>query len=517
MLLLLILVTRQTTAGQAPASGLPGGAGASPITLQMLGGAELMIQFRGLDRQFQSPQGLGLRAVLDGLGLFSRTEASWNALGSVLGLGPDEAVDALLGGRFLLLADRIDEAHETRWACVMTTDGISDLPKRLKAAPRGTASGRTVYAIEDGRLAVMPLDTEGGRLAVAPRGAESLLRTAAQLATNWPDRKANAEPGGVFFVDRPDGVLVSGTVRLSKAGWDIDFSFDQSRGAANRDFAPPTRVENAWYERVSAGCGIAYAGPIGDAEAGAQTVPGLMSTDFQTLRRWTQVFLPFPGQFPFLAQGEADYGILTAGAEHQGAAWLRVPDAARAAKAGDAYVCDLLGTLAGSGHVSPESPECTGRFPNAGRRVALSGQGADPSGGLSFAWGVVSLQSAGTLATAQHWWSVHALSSEKTPRPHTTLAPGLSGKPDQPTARFTLRPALLLERVAPALGLGRLVPQTGTPPPASGEADRGAPFGGPGLDLSALARISLVDCAWYGPETPENPTTGRIRLRFGAP
>jgi hypothetical protein len=472
--------------------------------------AELFVQIQALDRQLTSPAGVQFRAMLDGLGLFSRTGESWRALAGALGLTPEDAIGALLSGRVLLLADGLEHADRgrdgLRWACAMTIDPAfgSEVPRLLKGAPRASLGGRTVFAIEDGRLSVMPV-AGGAVLVVSTAGADALLRAAADLAVQKPARADRVGTGGVLVLRRDDGSAVTGTVHPTADGWDLRCSFVEPAiarpigGASSLE--PPelsTRIDAGWFERTTANAAIAYAGPIAPEPEEAPPAGesgliglGLLGTDPANLRKWTGIFMPVQPPVSFL-RGDSDFGVLASGPGAVSSAWLRVPDLRAAARAGDAHVCDLLGDLGGAAAVSLDAPECTGGYPGAARRVSLPGRGSSAGDETIFAWGVSSVRS--LAGPPQSWWAMHAVPAE---HPAPPLAPRLSADPEDPEVRFTLRPRLLIDRLA-APG--------GTPSPVV------APRG-----LGEIARLRLVDWSLTPSPVPGFPAAGHLRVRFHIP
>ena len=501
--------------------------------------ASLVLLIDDLAGALRSPAGVSLRAALSDLGVFGQTAESWAELSDALGVSSDEAIEGLLGGRVLLLAGGARDARDVPvpWACAMSVEpGFARrMAKSLKAAPRGTEAGRTVYAIEDGRLVVLPVD-DWSRLVVATPGHDDLRRTAIEAAMAWGNHdgpiQIASEPGtwistspdteggesdeqtrsilGAFLYKPADAPWLTGTIRTllgrdhagggdAAPGWVIRFTASDPHGGASAHL-PVTnepRIDRGWYDSVTAEAGIAYAGPIGGSARRLPISLGPLGDDVQSLRKWTGVFLPFdpPGS---LLRDEADFGVLTAGTERAGSVWLRVTDAPQAAKIGDAYVCDLVGMLAGAGAVSVDDPECTCRFPVAMRRLDLPSAGPrrHDLGDLGFAWGATRVSVLGLDREPSPWWSMHSIPAGRRP---PAIAPGLSADPAAPLVRFTVRPMLLIDRLGESGALASMISS--------------ATMGG----LEGLRRFALVDLEIV--ETPpshsgEPPgTVGRLVLR----
>lgn len=539
-LLLVLAVGVMVTPARASRDRDPGGA------------ARLMVQFRDLAGELSSPAGESLRGVFAEMGLFSRTAESWRSLGGALGLTPEGAIDALLGGRFLMLANEVGGDPEG-WACVMSVDADLGrrLPRLLDAAPRGSVGGRTAYAIEDGRLFVVPI-AGGRRMVVSTPGADRLQRSAIRLAETWEagdEAEAGQTQSGGLVIYRPTpGSWISATVERVEdderkvlgaavepplasqqratsvvGGWDVRFvavgaAPDENLQNGVRSERPVARIDANWFHAVSADAGIAYAGPI-ERERGKHAsgvrLPieaGPLGDDVGNLRRWAGAFMPFASP-PELIDGGADCGVFVAGPSRAGSVWLRVADARSAAKIGDAYVCDLVGILAGAAAIEPEGPECTGVFPTAARRVAL-GDGADTQGSsqedeterdpfadLGFAWGAAtvspSVPSRDGRREVQAWWSMHSVpTGTRAP----ALRPGIAEDDESPAVRFLVRPDLLIDRVGESGGLAGMV--------------KAAAMGG--MSLESLRRITLLDFSLAPDADDESRSEGLLRVRFGA-
>lgn len=472
-----------------PETGTPG--------LQPADQAEVFVQVRGLADQLKSPQGRAARDMIGSLGLFDRTASSWNALSESLGLSSDEAVDALLAGRFTLLADNV-EGDAPVWACVMTIDPAvgARIPKTLKAAPRGALQGRTVYAIEDGRLTVMPIGRDGRVLALASRGGDSLLAACAQIASSWPripDGRDNPRggPGAVVMVRPTDGSVLSGTVTPKPGGW--DFGFVAHGGALGTPTAetPATAaaIDNNWYDAITTDAAVSYAGPL---RASRAERPAGSGWRFDDLPRIAAAFMPIAPPDAFMA-GESDFGLLVNRGDGDGSMWFRVQDAARAAKLGDAHVCDLLGNLPEAGLISGDSPECTGVFPGAGRRIAIPVSNAAAGERVGLSWGTRRFAAMGGLADTrmtETWWAMQSVGGQ-----HggivPTDTPRFVRSSDGAYLRFTIRPARFLGDIA---GMG----QAADLPPV-----------GP---LAAVGRVRLLDCSLERDGTGGTNGLARIRL-----
>lgn len=512
--------------------------------------ASLVVRFDNLARELRSPAGESLRATLDDLGLFGRTTTSWNALAGALGLEPGEAIDTLLSGRFLLLAglpsgvgNGTGKAAD-RWACVMSIEptAAKRIAKSLNAAPRSAEGSRTIYAIEDGRLRIVPL-AGWTRVAVATPDANDLLRAAETMSSAWTDTAApptRDSPIGVVVYKPADAAWLSGSVHEaptdddSDAGWTLRFTATEPHSnAASSPRDEPTAINPSWFDAATTNAAIAYAGPLRSGDEATSEgvrlpfVLGPFGNDLQNLRKWTGVFLPFDPP-PGMIRGGADHTIMISGPQRAGSVWFRVDDAAQAAKVGDAHVCDLVGVLAGAGAVKADDPECTGQFPIAARRVDLSEADIrrQDLGGLGFAWGTARVSVMGQAGPPDSWWSMHSVPEAQRP---PSLAPGLSADQDAPTIRFTLRPELLVDRLEGSGGLAGIITaattfstQDSTPSStrtSSNASTTGLDKGSAGL--SGLGRIALIDLQMTEsvptPQEEASTSTGSLTLRFRLP
>ena len=425
--------------------------------------------------------------MLGGLGIFDRTAATWLVLSESLGLTGDEAVTALLSGRFTFLADGLDSDHPV-WACVMSIDPDigARIPKVFKAAPRGSLDGRTVYAIEDGRLSVMPIGKNGRVLALASQGGDGLLSACAQIASTWQNlADISGEPGAVVMYKSGPGELLSGTLSHRQAGW--DFSFVTLGGALGTpdENTPKSAVgiDEDWFRRVSAESSIAYAGPVGAHDK----VPGGMRWRFDDVPRLFRAFMPYSPPEEFM-EGGSDFGVFLNTGNGNGSMWFRVQDAAKAARLGDAHICDLLGDLPSAGLVSGDSPECTGRFPDAGRRLAIPVRSASSGERIGLAWGIQAGINIGDPTGI--WWSMHSVTARSAGLPDEQT-PRIDTQNTDTYMRFTIRPAAFLER----LQLGN---------PAAGAAAAGP--------MASMALVTMLDCSLS--RDANGGASGRARLRL---
>lgn len=448
---------------------------------------QLFIQVQGFADQLESEPGRSLRAVLSGLGVFDRTAETWLALGESLGLTGDEAVTALLSGRFTFLADGLD-SDQPVWACVMSIDPAigARIPKVFKAAPRGSLDGRTVYAIEDGRLSVMPIGTDGRVLAISSQGGDKLLTACAQIASTWRDHAdLTAEPGAIVMYKPVPGAMLSGTLSLRPGGWDFEFVTQGGVLGTPGETTPQSAVgiDEEWYTRVSADASIAYAGPVG---ARAKARDGTRWR-LDEVPRLIRAFMPYAPPKAFM-EGGSDFGVFLNRGNGSGSMWFRVHDARRAAQLGDAHICDLLGNLPGSGLVSGDSPECTGRFPDAGRRLAIPVRSQASDERIGLAWGIQPGAEMGDPSGV--WWSMHSVTARSAGAMGEEV-PRFNAQNADTFMRFTIRPALFPDH----LELGK--------PQAAVEA------GGP---IASISRVTMLDCSLS--HVVNGGASGWVRLRL---
>lgn len=415
--------------------------------------AEFMVQFDDLAAHLRAPAGASMRRMLAELGVFERTGRAWEGLSGTLGLDPETAIDRLLGGRVLLIVDGLGTPG-FRWACVMSVDSEMGrlLPRRLKASPRETLNGRTVYAMEDGRFRVTLVESQGEpgvrALAIAHSGAEALLRAGAELGSRWEAGVHESAPAGnrvAALLHRPgSGRWLWGELSAVEDGWQL-----RASGPAGlfESITGPTGggLPGEWFEEMSGGSLIAMAGPV-DAAAGR---PPLLAVPMQLA--WN--LLPFepPAEF---AGGGADVSMVAVRALGGGrldfSAGYRVRDLRHSARLADEYVCGEIGRVSGGAPIAIDAPVCTGRYPEAKRRqtVVLDHGAAlvkafGPS--LSFVWGGADR----AARDGSGWWMMRVSGGamlDLTPAsaPASGAAPGKAGGEGVVLAAGVMRPRSLL-------------------------------------------------------------------------
>lgn len=419
--------------------------------------AELMVQFDNLASRLRTPAGESLRRMLAELGVFERTGRAWEGLSGTLGLDPESAIDRLLGGRVLLIADGLGKA-EARWACVMSVDAEMGrlLPRRLKASPRESLNGRTVYAMEDGRFRVMLVESRGGSgvraLAIAQAGAEAMLRAGSELGARWEAGVHEVAPVGdrvAVLLHRPvGGRWVWGELSVTEEGWRLRASgpaglFDAITGGGG------AAVGGDWYREISEGALIAMAGPV-DAAAGR---PPLLAGPMQLA--WN--LLPFNPPEAFVGGG-ADVSMVAVHALGGGrldfSVGYRVRDLRHAARVADEYVCGEIGRVSGGAPLGIDAPVCTGRYPEARRRQTVvldHGAALVEAYGqsLSFVWGGADR----AARDGSGWWLMRVsggamldLTPARAPgnRPSVGMPGAEAARGDRMLAAGVMRPRALL-------------------------------------------------------------------------
>lgn len=386
--------------------------------------AELVVQFNDLASQLSTPAGRTLRVMADELGVFERTRGAWEGLSGALKMTPEAAINRLLGGRVLLIADGVGGA-DMRWACVMEVDEeIARLvPKRLNAAPRASLDGRTVYAVEDGRFRVVcdpAREDRAATIVIAQDGADAMLRTGAELGSRWA-RHTGRKGGGaiaLMMYHSPSGTRLHGTLHSAEGGWRL--AFNASPGLFGQTVSRPPVVSRAWFDAMSEDALFSFIGPVVriDTRRGAS---GWFDLGPEGVI-WR--LLPFepPGAFVNNSGGVASVSIDSVGKGRLDCSLgFLVTDPERAARDGDAYVCDILEAFTGSPGYGKNAPLCTGTYPEAARwqSVDLGERNAKRRAygpRLEFVWGV--RPDAGRPGAG--WWTMRVL-SESVPDAAATL------------------------------------------------------------------------------------------------
>ena len=145
-------------------------------------GSDVDIVIRDAARQRISPGGAALAAMVDESGRAAGLASAWTDFAAELGWTTTQAFDALLGSRVTLVLRGVTPTGAAEWALVseVTSDAERRLVAALRPAPRGTAGGLTVLAIERGKyeLAI----ARGGWREGAERPAVILLAPAEDRA-----------------------------------------------------------------------------------------------------------------------------------------------------------------------------------------------------------------------------------------------------------------------------------------------------------------------------------------------
>ncbi len=159
---------------------------------------DIAAMFNNPAEHLLSESGHASRSFLGSFGLFAKTRRAWEALAELFETDADGVVKALMAGRVVLLADSLfDESSnpfelinrvDTNWVVMAEVhrDAIDGLLRRLKPVPREIVGGVPVYAIEQGRYALVMLSRPGNdknaldTVMLAPKGARGLLERAMQ-------------------------------------------------------------------------------------------------------------------------------------------------------------------------------------------------------------------------------------------------------------------------------------------------------------------------------------------------
>jgi len=416
--------------GRARAQSLDPAAVPLPITGV---GPELVVGLNDLAGQLNRPAGRSLRRFADEFGAFTRTADAWAGLSRALGMSPDDAIDRLLGGRTLLLAEGIG-SNELRWALVMSVDKeIGRLvTRRLRAAPRDAINGRTVYAIEDGRFRVAHVEpgdaSRPAVLAIAHDGAEGLLRSALEMSAAWSEAEGGEGSAGPVIYQPEGGGAIVGELAAVENGWRLEFGPAAGNGAGPATapgFVPgvgPSGTGAAVFEALAERSVVAYAGPVsanGAGDVGHGGGLGLLGPEDMVWLLWkfgrpSEFVRPDHDGTVFVSMEAAGGGRLDC------SLWAGPQDPAQGAAAGDAYMCRLLGAFTEKYGPGKDAPECTGQAPSATRDLLIRMDPAKSSYGpaLSVAWG----PACGERAARCRWWGMrvetfNGLEANRTPPP----------------------------------------------------------------------------------------------------
>lgn len=175
----------------APASAQPGTPYAAAVALPSQ--AEVALILDGASRIRTSPAGKTLSAALADSGLLAESNRAWDDLARVLGLHREDALDALLGRRVVLVMTGLRPDSVSGWAIASQVSPETERRLRagLGASPRQVVAGQPILSVEQGRYelasavfrdaSASPLlreDERAGPVAIvllAPSGSSSLF------------------------------------------------------------------------------------------------------------------------------------------------------------------------------------------------------------------------------------------------------------------------------------------------------------------------------------------------------
>lgn len=426
--------------------------------------AELVVALDNPAAQLRGPAGVALRRFFTEAGAFSRTAGAWTSLSAALGLDPDTAIDRLLGGRVLLLAN--DPGGDAlTWALVLTVDDPTGrlVTRRLKGSPRSAIFGHTVYSIEDGLVRVAHLrsqprgnaEQESTVLVISPRGDDTALRSGVALGSTWLNQTTapDAAPtqNGVVVYRPATGGAISGRIRTIADGWTVEFEgigFDLP-GTPLPDAADP-RAPAVRFEPIARNSLLAYAGPARHPGEPGSALGALAP------ERLVWMLLPFDIPEAFIGN-DAQPAVLSiadaGGGKLDCSMWFGVGSITQAARDGDDYVCRVLGQLTDQYGPGKNAPECTGQEPTASRsvQVLLDPERSSFGPALSFAWGPACTG----IPEACGWWGFRVAATDGlvgAVRPPALPAAGKQAR--APQVRLHARPAGLARLLGSRVGVG---------------------------------------------------------------
>jgi len=155
--------------------------------------AEVVLVLDGASRIRTSPAGTTLSTALADAGLLAESNRAWDDLARVLGMRREDALDALLGRRVVLVMTGLSADSISGWAIASQVSPETERRLRagLGAAPRQVVGGQPILSVERGRYELAsavfrdagasPLlreDERAGPVAIvllAPSGSSSLF------------------------------------------------------------------------------------------------------------------------------------------------------------------------------------------------------------------------------------------------------------------------------------------------------------------------------------------------------
>lgn len=122
--------------------------------------AVLVVEGAALQRRTAAGRALG--DFVGEAGFFQRTAKAWASLGGAMRLSSEEAFDAALGDRAIVVIDNLYDTDAAQWAVISTVCPQTEarLRRALRPAPRGFVNGKPVLAI-DGGAYELAITTDG--------------------------------------------------------------------------------------------------------------------------------------------------------------------------------------------------------------------------------------------------------------------------------------------------------------------------------------------------------------------
>lgn len=261
--------------------------------------AEVALVLDGASRIRTSLAGESIRGALADSGLLEESDRAWEGLARVLGLRRDDAFDALLGRRVILVMTGIRPGIASQWAVVSQVS--PEIERRLRAglgaAPRQVVGGQPILSVENGRYELAsavfkdagasPLLKEGGPaepvalMLLAPAGHNALFDAMLPLIQG----RAAGEPFGATLQPASahgaaDGLVIA---RLLSA----DGRSDRYAAVALHAGADTWKADtiawpaNLWLPGIGAGPVAGLSRPVFDALSrdALVSVVGTLGTD----------------------------------------------------------------------------------------------------------------------------------------------------------------------------------------------------------------------------------------------
>jgi len=390
-----------------------------------------------------------LRGLLAGA---PQTSRAWSAFARTLGYDEDEAFDALLGKRFIVVARGIWSPQAAdEWAVISEVDPLVErrIRERIASPPRELLFGMPVFALEQGRYSLLSDKSRGkSRIIIAPTASMALVRDLAKgirrpgggdaLAHTPPARRLRelGEADAMGWVRFPDevGGWWGGVARFEKASASAHLVT-----ALRAPMAPPDAWSLNRWRAASRGAALLVVERL------------VTEDDAQTLGLSGVLDKALGALLPLLERGEATHLAMLAIPREGGG--VEVASAVRAerpraiAAETDAF---LARTATGLGHLaSAPSPghDFGGMLPESARIVRIGDAGGKPAPLLGAApvtlrWRLHLDEEKG----AAGWW-IAGVGDGAYGAMDEATRPIPAGPEDRPWLSYGVaRPRLLLER-----------------------------------------------------------------------